>query len=314
MSEQPGVEHHFTRRDAARLTLAGLAGPLFGGFGGAGTTSAEAVRLGMQTAFFRDLPRKPGRDAIDQVIEGMTECGARECELFAPLVEPYGDHRDRSRSAMSPQMMRREQRKWRLRTPLAYFAAIGDRFKKAGIAIYAYNYVPDATFSDEEIDRGFSMARALGAQIITASVSLAVAKRLARFADQHKMVVALGDKSRSNDRDAIATPADLASALTMSKYFRMDADVGPSTPGTVDPVALIRDHRAEIACVHLTGCRVNGGTVASGLGETPIGDVLQLLQRERWPIHVLMAFDHRDRAVTLDEVKRCFAYAKQVLA
>jgi hypothetical protein len=66
--------------------------------------------------------------------------------------------------------------------------------------------------------------------------------------------------------------------------------------------------------VHLTGCRVNGGTVASGLGETPIGDVLQLLQRERWPIHVLMAFDHRDRAVTLDEVKRCFAYAKQVLA
>ena len=35
--------------------------------------------------------------------------------------------------------------------------------QSAGIAIDAYNYSPNATCSDQEIERGFEMAKALGA-------------------------------------------------------------------------------------------------------------------------------------------------------
>ena len=202
----------YSRRDLALFTFAGLAAPLVGAAWAAGAAvddpAAGGVRLGVQTSSFRDLPRRPETDAVDTLIQALTACDARECELFAPLVEPaYGAHASRhhaAMSSMSPQMMRRELRKWRLRTPIANFTAIGARLQKAGIIVHAYNYSFDSTFSDEEIDRGFSMAKGLGAPIITASMTLDLAKRVAPFADRHRMVVALSGPCRGNDPRAVA--------------------------------------------------------------------------------------------------------------
>ena len=152
------------------------------------------VRLGVHSSSFRELRPKPGDDGIDTLIQAMTACDARDCELAAPLVEPaYGgqaaSHHTET-SAMTPQMMRRELRKWRLRTPMEHFARIGARFQQAGIAVSAYNYSPDSTFTDDEIDRGFSAAKALGAETLTASMTPDIARRVAPFADKHRMAVA----------------------------------------------------------------------------------------------------------------------------
>lgn len=310
---RPGDET-LSRRNAARLAIAGLAAPFLGGFGT--LVGADEVTLGIQTSSFRDLPRQPGSDAIGTLIQALTECGARECELFAPLVEPYdspGGHH--TMAVMTPQMMRRELRKWRLRTPASYFTAIADRFRQAGIRIYAYNYSPDATFTDEEIDRGFSMAKALGAEIITASMTMSMARRVAPLADRHRMVVALGGATGGAESDRIASPADFAAALKLSPYFKVDADIGRFTAGHVDPIAFVRDHHADITSLHLKDCRVNGDAVAWGEGDAPIREVLQLLRRERWPIRVYVEYAPRHGdGNTVEEVKRCFAYAKQALA
>jgi hypothetical protein len=251
------------------------------------------VQLGVQTSSFRDLRPKAGDDGVDTLIQAMTACDVRDCELAAPLVEAaYGGSASAHHaeiSAMTPQMMRRELRKWRLRTPMAYFATIGARFEHAGITVSAYNYSPDSTFTDEEIDRGFSAAKALGATIMTTSMTPAIAKRVAPFADTHRMVVAL--------------PAQLAAAaLSMSPFFRINLDVGPSTADNLDPVAFIRDHHTEIISLHLKDCRGNGG------------DALRLLKRERWPIHVYLEHESRGAGTAVEEVKRCLAYAKQALA
>jgi sugar phosphate isomerase/epimerase len=309
-----------SRRDLALFAFAGLAAPFVGGFGrNAAASGGSGVRLGVQTSSFRNVPRQPGSDAVETLLAAMTECGVRECELFAPAVEPtYGGHDPRhhaAMSSMSPQMMRRELRKWRLRTSMANFTAIGSRFQKAGIAVQAYNYSPDTTFSDEEIDRGFEMAKELGAELITASMTLDLAKRVAPFADKHRMVVALSGRCQTTDPNELASPADFAAALKLSPFFKVTVDIGQFTVGNVDPVAYIRDHHADITSVHLKDCQKNGGSsVEWGHGDAPIRDVLLLLKRERWPIRAYVEYEYRGQGTPVDEVKRCLTYAKQVLA
>ena len=187
----------YSRREIATIGLAGLAAPLAGLFAG----GAADVHLGVNTSSFGNLTRALGTDPIDALIQALVACDVHECELSAGQVEPRfgGGHvAHHTMSSMSPQMMRRELRKWRLRTPAAYFAAIGARFRKAGIAIHAYNYSPNRSFTDEEINQGFISARALGADLITASTTADVARRVAPFADRHRMIVAIGEDSDSS--------------------------------------------------------------------------------------------------------------------
>jgi len=313
----------YSRRDLASFTFAGLAAPLVGAAravrAAAGTPASGGVRLGVQTSSFRDLPRRPDADTVDTLIQALTACDAVECELSAALVEPvYGAHASGHHAAMSsmtPQMMRRELRKWRLRTPMTHFTTIGIRLQNAGVAVHAYNYSPDSTFSDEEIDRGFSMAKALGAGLISASLTPDVAKRVAPFADKHQTVVALSGLGRVDDRGGPAGTADLDAALTLSRYFKVNVDIGEFTASHLDPVAYISRHHGEIASVHLTDCRRDSGAaVPWGEGDAPIREVLQLLKRERWPIRAYVEYAYRGPGTPIDEVKRCLAYAKQALA
>jgi sugar phosphate isomerase/epimerase len=303
----------YSRRELGKLTLAGLAAPLFGGF----AHVANDVRLGVQTYSFRNLPRAPAHDAIETLIQALAACHVRECELFAPQIEAQfgGAHGGRhAMSSMTPQMMRRELRKWRLRTPLGHFRTIGTRFQKAGIAIYAYNYSPNPSFTDEEIDRGFGVAKALGAEIITASTTLDVAKRIVPFAEKHRMIVAMHGHSRVDDPNELATPQSFAAAMKMSRYFKVNLDIGHFTAANFDAVSYIREHHADITNLRLKDRRKNQGeNVPWGQGDTPIREVLQLLKREAWPIRAYVEVEYAGQSSPVDEVNRCLAYAIQAL-
>ena len=300
----------YDRRHIGTLALAALTAPLSRGL----VSGSADVRLGVHTSSFRDLAA--GADSIDALIEALAGCGARECELYAPQVEPnfggrHGHHR--TMSAMSPQMMRRELRKWRLRTADALFAAVGARFHRAGIAIYAYNYSPDRSFSDDEIDRGFEMARAMGAAIITASTTLDVARRMAPAADRHRMVVALYG-GPGQDPDSLARPDNLAAAVRLSQYFKVNLEIGDGpTPG-FDAVTYLREHHASVRTLRLQERRRNGEPTVWGHGEAPIREALQLVKQSGWPIHAYVNYDYAGRAGAIDEVKKCLAYATQALA
>jgi sugar phosphate isomerase/epimerase len=315
MSTQAFRSDLYSRRGIAHLAIAGLAAPVLGAFG------AGPVRLAVNAASFRGLPRKPDGDAIDAVIQALTDCGVRDCELSASLLEPSygaepGEHHHATMAAMTPQMMRRELRKWRLRTPASYFEAIGRRFERAGIAVSAYSYGPDTTFTSEEIDRGLVAARALGAEVVTADMSLAIAERVAPAADRHRMAVALtGECAASEPGSQLPRPARVAAALGLSRYFKVNLDVGLFAADDCDPVAFLRDHHAEIASIHLKDCRGRGKeAVEWGQGQTPIREVLQLLKREGWPIRAYVDYAYAGTGTPVEEVKRCFAYARAALA
>src|SRR5262245_37097272 len=164
-----------TRREFGALTVGALALPRF-----AFAQNVGGVRLGVQTYSFRELPRTPGGDQTAAIIDAMRTCGLTECELWSPQIEPAATG-GRGRTPEQVREAREALRTWRVSTPLEHFRGIKDAFGKAGASIYGYNYSFANDFTDEEIDRGFEHARALGAEIINASTNLTVAKRVVPF-------------------------------------------------------------------------------------------------------------------------------------
>jgi sugar phosphate isomerase/epimerase len=311
----------YTRREFGTLTLGTFATirlDAAGAFAGI-DPKVGGVTLGAQTYSFRQLPRTPGGDAIDPVIKACVECGIGEVELFAPQVEPVFNAGERGRRGEPPSAeavkAREALRKWRLETPLDHFRDVRKKFDAAGITIYAYNYSPNASFTDAEIDRGFEMTKALGADVITASTTLDVAKRIAPLAEKHKMVVAMHGHSNTEDPNEFSTPDSFAAAMKMSKLFKVNLDIGHFTAANFDAIGYIKQHHADITNLHLKDRKKNqGDNVPWGQGDTPIRETLQLLKREKWPIRAYVEYEYRGTGSPIEEVKKCMAFAKQALA
>ena len=305
-----------TRRQFGALTIGTLALPRL-----SAAQTVGGVRLGVQTYSFRDLPRAPGGDATASIIEGMKACGFTECELWADQIEP-----PRVRFGPNPtpeqQLQQRQNREalrtFRVQTPLDHFRKIGEAFRKAGLTIYAYNYSFANDFSDEEINRGFEIARAMRAEIITSSSSPDLAKRLAPFADRQKMTVAFHNHSAKNFDGRpgnFFTPEHFAAVLSASNHFKINLDIGHYTAANQDPIAYLRDHSRNVTNLHIKDRKKDEGpNTPWGTGDTPIREVLALLKREKSPIRAYIEYEHKGAAGPVEEVKKCLDYAKAALA
>jgi sugar phosphate isomerase/epimerase len=308
----------YTRRDFAKSALGMIALPAAARLW---AQEVAGVRLGVQTYSFREIPRAADGDAVGVVIAAMKDAGFTECELWAAHVEPSAGPRGGGgggrRDPNSPEAKeaRERARRWRVETPLDHFRGVGKRFKDAGITVYAYNYSFNSSMSDAEIDRGFEIARALGAEIITASSRLDVAPRVVPYADKHKMVVAMHNHSDLKDPNEFATPASFEAAMKMSRYFKVNLDVGHFTAANFDAVDYIRKHHASITNLHLKDRgKDQGDTVPWGTGDAPIREVLQLLKREKWPIRAYVEYEYKGAGTPVEESRKCLEYAKQALA
>jgi sugar phosphate isomerase/epimerase len=218
----------------------------------------NGVRIGAQTYSFRALPRPAEGDMSDALVAAFTECGLRECELWSPQIEPA-------------KVPREELRRWRIETPLSHFTGLRKKFNSANIMIRAFNYSFNDSFTEPEIDRGFEMARALGAEFITASSTLSAAKRVVPFAEKHKMIVAMHNHSNLKDPTSSRRPRALPPPMKLSKYFKVNLDIGHFTAANFDAVEYIRAHHDSITNLHIkdrkkiraTTCRGGGGDADS---------------------------------------------------
>ena len=288
-----------TRREFTTLALSTLAWPKLLA---QTANSAGGVTLGAQTYSFRQMTRPPDGDMSDVIIKAFTECGLHDCELWSPMLEPA-------------KVEREALRRWRIETPLDHFAAIRKRFDSAKIAIRAYNYSFNDSFTEPEIDRGFEVARALGAQFITASSTLTAAKRVAPFAEKHKMIVAMHNHSNVKDPNEFATPESFAAALKLSKYFRINLDIGHFTAANYDAVSYLRENHPNITNLHVKDRkRDQGENVEWGTGNAPIREVLQLLKQNKWPITAYLEYEYKGAGTPVDEVKKGLAYMRAALA
>jgi sugar phosphate isomerase/epimerase len=306
-----------TRREFGKIAVAGLAVPRLVS---AADSKVAGVRIGVQTYSYRDIPRPAGApDAIDVVIKAMKDSGVSECELFAPQLEPQFSSGARGARGAPPSpeaiKAREDLRKWRLETPLDHFRNARKKFDAAGLTIYGYCYNMNASFTDAELERGFEITKAIGAEVMTTSTTMDVARRLAPLADKHKVIVGLHGHSNITDPNEFATPESFAAAMKMSPYLRVNLDIGHFWAADYDPVAYIREHHAKITNLHLKDRKKHqGDNTPWGQGDTPIKEVLQLLKRERWPIPADIEYEYGGAGTPAEEVRKCFEFAKQALA
>src|SRR5580698_7045801 len=152
----------FTRRDFGKLSLAAF--PLASALAKI-NSKINGVQLGVQTYSFRDLPQQ---GIVEAVIKAMTDIGLGECEVFASQFEPEQPRIQGGRGRGTPpdpavvaarEKARTDLRNWRLTVSMDHFKGLKKKFDDAGITIYAYNYSFNNSFTDDEIERGFEMAK-----------------------------------------------------------------------------------------------------------------------------------------------------------
>ena len=133
--------------------------------------------------------------------------------------------------------------------------------------------------SDEEIDFNFEVAKALGCVGITTERSEALAKRLAPFADKHKIWVAF--HNHTNNYPVMDKPDPI---LDYGEYIGFNFDVGHYFAGTkgLSPIPVIEKYHDRILSLHLKDRTADGGNLPWGQGKTPIKEILQLMKKEKW--------------------------------
>jgi len=258
----------------------------------------DGVLIGVQSYSFRDRP-------LDAAIAGIVEVGLSECELYQGHVEPSEPRGPEGREAL---------RKWRLTVALDEFRNIRKKFDQAGILLYAYNYSFRDDFTDEEIARGFEMAKALGVKYITASSTLSAARRVAPFAEKNKIVVGMHGHSNIKDPNEFAKPESFEAAMKLSKYIGVNLDIGHFFAAGYDPVAYIEQHHERIVTLHIKDRKKNDGpNMPFGQGDTPIKEALQLLKRRKYRIPANIEYEYAG-GDTVVEVRKAFDYCKGALA
>jgi sugar phosphate isomerase/epimerase len=286
-------------------------------------SSVKGVKLGVTTFSFRDLRRIAGQDNVDDIVRAVTACGAGEIELNSTNIEPasasgqpsafgptYGAARG-VHPVLTPgqigirKMDRENLRRWRLTTADSYYRAVRRTFDDAGIDIFAFTLGFADDFADDEIDACFNQAKALGVDLIVSSpvvaMTLPMARRVAPFAEKHRIRVA-------------APPDIFAAALAMSKYMRVNPDIGQLTAANHDAVAYIEQNHQNITHLHVKDRKRNdGASEPFGDGDTPIKRVLTLIRDNRWPIPALVEYEYPGMGAAVEEVKKCLDYMRSCL-
>ena len=328
----------YTRRDVAKVALA--AWPVAKAFGAAPNSRIDGVQIGAISYSFRQVTAD-----VDEIIKLMLQIGLSEIELMSNSVElavgapqmprmappqrpagapntppapPTAEQMAAMRARQnSPEMLEAREKlaKWRTSVSPDTFKPVRKKFDSAGIDLHLLTYNFPRKCSDEEIEYAFQMAKALGVKGITTSTQVSIAKRVAPFADKHKMMVGYHGHDNTADPEEFATLETYATAMALSKYSGVNLDVGHFTASNYDAVAFIKEHHKQITNLHIKDRKKNHGpNVVFGQGDTPIKDVLQLLKKEKYPIPANIEYEYRGESDPATEVAKCFEYCKQALA
>src|SRR5260370_15550851 len=241
-----------SRRDFHRLAIAALPASLAIA---KPDSKIHGVQIGAQSYSFRDR-------SLDEAIKGFVDVGLSECELWQGHVEPKQGRGAEGRDAL---------KRWRTSVSMDVFKDVRKKFNDAGIQLYASNYSFRDEFSDEEIQRGFDMAHALGVTRITASSTVTCAKRVDPFAAKAKIYVGMHghDSTKPNE---FATPQSFEEAMKgSSKYIAINLDIRHFTAARFDAVDYLKKMHEHIVTLHLKDRKKgHGANLPFAEGTTPI--------------------------------------------
>jgi sugar phosphate isomerase/epimerase len=269
----------------------------------------NGVRIGCITYSYRGGSINSAEDTLKALIQD----GLSEVELLGGPIEAYaglsgGAPRGRkSRPAKQPAKPTDAQRE----AQLAKCQKLRRMYNDAGVNIHIHKV--GFGQSDEAIDFNFQVAKALGCVAITTERSEDLAKKLAPFADKHKIWVAFHNHTNNYPVMSKTDPI-----LSYGEYIGFNFDVGHYFAGTkgLSPIPVIEKYHDRILSLHLKDRTKNGGNLPWGQGQTPIKEILQLMKKEQWtfPGDIELEYPIPHGSNSVAEVAKCVRYCKEALA
>ncbi|HEY1376974.1 MAG TPA: sugar phosphate isomerase/epimerase [Gemmataceae bacterium] len=308
-----------TRREflggaAALAAAAVLPRAAFGRDAGKPNSVINGVRLGCITYSYRGGP-----DTAEYTLDCLLKDGLSETELMDGPIRSFagitGGRRGRGRAdgqgKAAPAPMTEADRAKLREAQLAKCAQLRKLYNDAGVNIHIHKMPFGPT--DEDIDFNFEIAKALGCKAITTERNDQTVKRLAPFAEKHRLWVAF-----HNHTNNTPTIADIDPLVRAGEYVGFNFDIGHYVAGTKgkSPIPVIEKYHHKIISLHLKDRTADGGNLPWGQGQTPIKEVLQLLKKEKWPIYadVELEYPIPPGSDAVKEVAKCVQYAREALA
>jgi sugar phosphate isomerase/epimerase len=204
---------------------------------------------------------------------------------------------------------------WRLALPISKYEEVKKKFNDAGINIHIIKFSP-AKWSDEEIDYAFKAAKAIGAKGITEEIGEEAVKKLAPFAEKYGLYAIFHNHMQ------FATPGfSVDPFLAVSPAVMLNFDAGHFFGSTgLHPNTILEKYHDRIVNMHIkdkTGPNVDPANTNQvwGQGQMPLAEVLQLVQKQKWPIFcdIELEYDVKPWSDAVKEVRNCVNFARAIL-
>ncbi|SEB51331.1 hypothetical protein [Terriglobus roseus] len=269
--------------------------------------------LGLNTYSLRALPEAV---AIPTIIRVMREQKLQRCQLLFTHVEPaFGmvfppTSANRTAAPAPPTPQQLEQRKaaaaerteWRLSAPMSYFETIRSTFQRNGLQINAF--ATSFGSSEEELDRQFLMATALGAEAINGRVPEPMTDLVAAASRKHRLHVGI----------QVSDVKLLEAQLKTSRYMKADPDAGDLTRASINALGFVRTYAPQMDSIDLKDTIAGTGSVPFGEGHADLAGILAFLAKRQLPITAYIDCDYPGTGTSTDEVASCAAYLRRSLS
>jgi hypothetical protein len=200
------------------------------------------------------------------------------------------------------------------------FKDLRKMYNDAGVTLYAVKNL-NVNGTDEDLDFQFTVGKTLGATHLTAELpapsptSVATLKRVGDMALKHGMFAAYHTHLQGS-----MTVFDEAFAASKGNQSNVDLGhfvAGGDKGGT--PLDFMNKFHDRVASFHLKDrtlpehCSLN---LEWGKGETPVKEILQLVEKNRWPVPATIEVEYAIPADSdaVKEVRKCLAFCKAALA
>jgi sugar phosphate isomerase/epimerase len=313
MTDQATTRRTFLGSAAALAACAIVPGRVFGdeaaGASGKPNSVFNGVRIGCITYSYRG----GSINSAEETLKALIQDGLSEVELLGGPIEAYAGlggaapRGRKGRPAKQPAKPTDTQRQ----TQLEKCRELRKMYNDAGVNIHIQKigFGP----SDEQIDFNFQVAKALGCVAITTERSEEFAKKLAPFADKHKIWV--GFHNHTNNYPVMSETDPI---LSYGEYIGFNFDVGHYFAGSkgLSPIPVIEKYHDRIVSLHLKDRTKNGGNLPWGQGQTPIKEILRLMKKEQWtfPGDIELEYPIPHGSNSVAEVAKCVEYCKEALA
>lgn len=205
---------------------------------------------------------------------------------------------------------------WRAKVDMKKFEELRKMYKDAGVSIYAFK--PSAfgmNNSDLEVAYGMKAAKALGATHVTLEhpSNDEQTMRLGKLGEKYGMSVGYHGHEQE-------TFTFWDTALAQSPKNGLNLDAGHYiAAGHTDLLQLIEKQHSRILSMHTKDRQTpaNGkGNLAWGTGDTPIGDMLKLMQKNKYKFPATIELEYQVPAGSdaVKEVQKCVEFCRKALA